>query len=126
VTEAEHQKVEEFAAGIEKELGYDVDFAPELGEDLGWFCLKLVYVCDGEEFEGDTDFNLSKSGVEPLYAEITVDMDATQRRAILGTVGERLISAEGQETFKYEPTREELAPLVAELEEIHADVFGET
>jgi hypothetical protein len=115
--------VEEFAARVEAELGYEVDLATELGEDLGWFCLELVYVCEGEEFEGDTDFTLSESGVEPLYAEITVDLDATRRRAILGTVGERLISAEGVETYTYEPTREELAPLVADLEEIHAEVF---
>jgi len=116
----------EFAARVEEELGYEVDFAPELGDDLGWFCLELLYVREDEEFAGDTDFNLSESGVEPLYAEITVDMEATQRRAILGTVGERLISAEGEETFRYEPTREELAPLVAELEAIHDDVFGDS
>jgi hypothetical protein len=118
------QEAEKFAARVEAELGYEVDLATELGEDLGWFSLELVYVCEGEEFEGDTDFNLSESGVEPLYAEITVDLGATRRRAILGGVGERLISAEGVETYRYEPTREELAPLLADLEEIHADVFG--
>ena len=124
MTTAQREKATEFAARIETELGYEVDLATELGEDLGWFSLELVYVCEGEEFKGDTDFNLSESGVEPLYAEITVDLDAIRRRAILGEVGERLISAEGVETYRYEPSRDELAPLVADLEDIHADVFG--
>lgn len=123
MTTAQRGNAEEFAARVEAELGYEVDLATELGEDLGWFSLELVYVCEGEEFEGDTDFNLSESGVEPLYAEITVDLDATRRRAVLGAVGERLISAQGVETYRYEPSRKELAPLVADLEEIHADVF---
>lgn len=123
MTTAERSNAEEFAARVEAELGYEVNLATELGEDLGWFSLELVYVCEGEEFEGETDFNLSESGVEPLYAEITVDLDATERRAILHEIGERLISAEGVETYRYEPTSEELAPLMEDLHEIHADVF---
>lgn len=114
---------EEFADRIEAELGYEVDLAEELGEDLGWFCLELILVCEGEEYEGDVDFNITESGVEPLYAEITVPLAETERRAILHAIGERIISAEGEETYKYEPTDEELAPLLEDLHEIHAEVF---
>jgi hypothetical protein len=124
MTAEERTKSEEFADRIEAELGYEVDLAEELGEDLGWFCLELILVCEGEEFEGDVDFNLTESGVEPLYAEITVPLAETERRAILHAIGERIISAEGEETYKYEPTDEELAPLLEDLHEIHSEVFG--
>ncbi|MFB6296880.1 MAG: hypothetical protein ABEH56_00005 [Salinirussus sp.] len=113
-----------FVDRVEAELDCEVDLAEELGEDLGWFCIEVVLVCEGEEFVADVDFNLSEAGVEVLYAEITVDMDATGRRAILNAIGERLIGAEGEETYRYEPSEEELASLLDELREIHADVFG--
>lgn len=114
---------EQFVARVEDELGYDVDYAPELGENLGWFCLELVLVAQGEEFEGDVDFELSGDGVEPLYAEITVPLAETERRGVLTAIGERIIAAEDEETYQYEPDEDELAPLLEDLQAIHADVF---
>lgn len=112
-----------FVDQVEEELGYDADYAPELGEKLGWFCLQLDLVAEGEEFVGDVDFELSDSGIELLYAEITVGIDEVERRGILNTIGERLIAAEDEETYRYDPKEAEFEPLLAELREIHADVF---
>lgn len=118
------EQVTEFIERIEAELGYEVDLAEELGEDLGWFSLDLLLVCEGEEFEGAVDFNLSESGIEPLYAEIAVGLAETERRTILSSIGERLIAAGDQEEYQYEPTEEELQPLLGDLRDIHADIFG--
>ena len=117
------ERTQAFVQRIEAELGYEVDHAPELGDELGWFCLELVLVADGEEFTGDVDFELSEAGVEILYAEITVPLAETDRRGILGSIGERLIAAEDEETYRYDPDEAEFASLLAELREIHADVF---
>jgi hypothetical protein len=115
---ANGERAETFVERVETELGYDVDYAPELGDELGWFCLELILVAEDEEFTGEVDFELATTGVEPLYAEIS------ERRRILGTIGERIISTETEETFKYEPEPEELQSLLGELRAIHADVFG--
>jgi hypothetical protein len=122
-TAAEDERVAAFVERVESETGYEVDAAPELGDELGWFSLDLTFICEGEEFVGATDFELSESGVKPLYAEITVDLEETHRRQLLATIGERLISAEGVEDYQYEPDEAELQPLLEELREIHADVF---
>jgi hypothetical protein len=54
-----------------------------------------------------------------------VDEAAVRRREILHDVGERLANVGGEESFRYEPAEEDLAPLLADLREIHADVFGD-
>lgn len=112
-----------FVERVEERLGYDVDFAPELGEELGWFSLDLLFEIRGEEFEARTDFELSESGIEVLYSEIAVDEAAVERREILLEVGERLVNVGGEEEFRYEPTEAELGPLLSDLREIHAAVF---
>jgi hypothetical protein len=112
-----------FLERVETELGYEVDYAPELGDELGWFCLELPLVARGEEFAGDVDFELSESGVDLLYAEITVGLDEVQRRGILSDIGERLIAAENEETYRYEPAESEFETLLADLRDIHADIF---
>lgn len=122
-TAAESEEATAFFERVEEELGYDVDYAPELGEELGWFSLRLDLVAEGEEFVGDVDFELSESGVELLYAEITVGLDEVQRRGILNSIGERLVAAEDEETYRYDPDEAEFAPLLAELREIHTAVF---
>jgi hypothetical protein len=122
VTEPDGQ-AREFIERVERELGYEVDFDPRLGSGLGWFCLELVLVAEGEEFEGDVDFELTEESVEPLYAEITVDIEQTERRQILTRIGERIITTETTETFNYDPDPEELQPLVGDLRELHATVF---
>lgn len=121
---ANGERAETFVERVETELGYDVDYAPELGDELGWFCLELILVAEDEEFTGEVDFELATTDVEPLYAEISVPLAANERRRILGTIGERIISTETEETFKYEPEPEELQPLLGDLRAIHADVFG--
>lgn len=115
----------EFVDRVEEELGYQVDYAPELGEELGWFCLELDLVVDGEEFVGDVDFELSESGIDLLYSEITVELDEVERREILGRIGERLVAADDEETYRYDPDEAEFKPLLEDLREIHADVFGD-
>ena len=123
MSEVSGGRAEAFVERIESELGYDVDFAPELGDELGWFCLELDLVAEGEEFVGDVDSELSASGVELLYAEITVGLEEVERRDILTTIGDRLIAAENEETYRYDPDDAEFAPLLTELRAIHADVF---
>jgi hypothetical protein len=113
-----------FVERVEDELGYEVDYAPDLGEELGWFCLEVRMEAEGEEFLGDLDFELSQSGVDPLYAEITVGLNDHERRAILSAIGERLEGAQNVETYQYDPAEGEFGPLVADLHEIHEDVFG--
>jgi hypothetical protein len=113
-----------FVERVEKRLGEDVDFAPELGDELGWFSLDLLFEIRGEEFEATTDFELSESGVEVLYAETAVDEEALERRQILFEVGERIVNVGGEEEFRYEPTEAELGPLLADLREVHAEVFS--
>lgn len=119
--QTEHARA--FVDRVEEKLGYEVDYAPELGDELGWFCLELLLVADGEEFEGDVDFELSESGVELLYAEITVGLEEVERRGVLNAIGERLISAEHEETYRYEPDEAEFESLLADLREIHDAVF---
>lgn len=118
-------RVEEFVDRVETELGYGVDLAPELGEGLGWFSLDLLFEVRGEEFVAATDFELSESGVEVLYAEIAVDEAAVERRQILHEAGERLVNVGGEEEFRYEPTEGDLEPLLADLRAVHDDVFGD-
>jgi len=113
----------EFVDRVEGELGYDVEYAPELGDELGWFCLELALVAEGEEFDGDVDFELSESGIELLYAEIAVEIEDVERREILHRIAERLVAAEGEETYRYDPEEAEFEPLLDELRDIHADVF---
>lgn len=124
MTTEERTRAEAFADRVETELDVEVNLAEELGDALGWFSIEVVLVHGEEEFPAEVDFELSEEGVEILYAEITVDMAATERRAVLHDIGERLIGAEGEETYRYEPSEEELGPLVDDLERIHADVFG--
>jgi len=118
-------RAEEFLDRVERELGHEADLAPELGEGLGWFSLDLLFEIRGEEFVATTDFELSDSGVEVLYAEIAVDEAAVERRQVLHEEGERLVNVGGEEEFGYESTEEELGPLLADLRGIHADVFGD-
>lgn len=122
-TAAASERAATFVERVENELGEDVDYAPELGDELGWVCLELDLVADGEEFVGDVDFELSESGIKLLYAEITVGLDEVERRNILSRIGERLIAAENEETYRYDPAEEEFAALLTELREIHAAVF---
>jgi hypothetical protein len=114
---------ETFVERVEEKLGYDVDYAPELGDDLGWFCLELDLVAQGEEFVGDVDFELSESHIQVLYAEITVGLDEIERREILNAIGERLIAAEDEETYRYDPQEAEFESLLEDLRAIHRDVF---
>lgn len=118
-------RAEKFVDRVEAELGYEPDLAAELGGELGWMSLDLLFEIRGEEFVAATDFELSESGVEVLYAEIAVDEAAVKRRQILHDAGERLVNVGGEESFRYEPAEEDLAPLLADLREIHADVFGD-
>jgi ABC-type amino acid transport substrate-binding protein len=118
-------RAQEFVDRVGTKLGYEPDLAAELGGELGWVSLDLLFEIRGEEFVAATDFELSESGVELLYAEIVVDEAAARRRRILHDVGERLVNVGGEESFRYEPAEDDLAPLLADLREIHADVFGD-
>jgi hypothetical protein len=120
----EDTKARTFADRVEAELGYEVDLAEELGEELGWFSLPLVLVHGDEEFEADVDFELSEEGIEILYAEIELELAETERRDLLHRIGKQLLITETHEEFRYEPTEEELAPLLADLDRIHDDVFA--
>jgi hypothetical protein len=116
-------RAEAFIERVDEELGLEPDYAPELGEELGWVSFELLVELQGETFEADVDFELSTTGVEILYAEMTVDPANTHRRALLHEAGERLVGGEGFEDYQYEPDEAEFEPLLSDLREIHAEVF---
>lgn len=124
MSEAEADKVERFTERFEEETGHEIWVDEELGDDLGWFFVETPLEFHGEEFDAEVDFNLSKSDVSVLYAEITIDPSNEEREAILEEEADCLEPGDDHALYEYYPDKSEVGEVVDELREVHLEIFG--
>lgn len=114
------ERIVEFCTLVEEEVGNRVSLVdPMMEGTLCWFALDIPLEFEGEEFEAELEVDLSEDDVRPVIAEIECAPD-DNRREILEANASRL---DGH-LFEYQPSENELDPLLTQLEDIHSRVFS--
>lgn len=123
---ASHGSIDEFCGVVETETSHSVTFIDDGVGDLCWFGLDGIPLkIDGEEFESEVHFNLSRDSVDVVIAEMESDGPITgKRRLTLDAKAEKIEKiGEKQALYEYSPENQQVEPLLSQLREIHSRVF---
>lgn len=116
------EQLEQFRELVEEKIGQEIHPDTAMGDHICWFFLDLPLELNGETFDAEVDFDLSKERVEPLYAEICVE-SGTDREEILSEVGTRLEGGD-EALYEYYLDEGDIESVMADLREAHAEVYG--
>jgi len=116
--------VEAFVEHVEAELGHEIFVDEHMGDDLGWFFVETDVEIGGETFEAEVDFNLSKTSVSPLYAEIYHPQSEEEGKQILDNHAECIERSDTELLYEYRPERDELGDILEDLKTTHDTVFN--